>query len=95
MDARTLARGGAFEAGRGQRAEAGYGFPLFGGRFTGTLNLGFGLGDGGTRDWRIGWRLTPTVRGHPGLQLNLEAMRREAAGDDAGPGGMLRGAVRW
>ena len=78
---------------RGTRVR-GYGFPLFGGRFTGTPNLGLGFGDGGTRDWRIGWRLTPTVRGHPGFQLNLEATRREAD-DDAEQGVMLRGAVRW
>ena len=75
-DARALARGGAFEAERGLRAEAGYGVPLFGGRFTGTPNLGLGFGDGGTRDWRIGWRLTPTVRGHSAS--NSPSKRRAA-----------------
>ena len=95
-DARSLAPGGEFEAARGLQAEAGYGLPLFGGRFTGTPNAGLGLADGGARDWRIGWRLTSAVPGDSSFEVNLDATRREAANDeDAEHGVMLRGAVRW
>ena len=31
----------------------------FGDRFTGALEFGFGLSDGGARYLRIGWRLGP------------------------------------
>ena len=51
----------------------GYGLPLFGDRFTGTPNAGFGLSDGGARDWRIGWRLTSAVPDDPGFEVNLDA----------------------
>ena len=95
-DARALAPGAEFDAGRGLQGEMGYGMSLFGGGFTGTPNLGFGMSDGGARDWRIGWRLTSAVEGDPGFEVNLDAIRREAANDDAVEHGvMLRGAVRW
>ncbi len=94
-DARTLAPGGtAFEAARGLTAEAGYGVALPGG-FTGMPNLGYGMSDGGARDWRIGWRLTPNP-GSAGFEVNLDAVRREAANDnDAEHGVMLRSLMRW
>ncbi|MDE0381554.1 MAG: hypothetical protein OXI20_20170 [Rhodospirillales bacterium] len=95
-DARGLAPGTEFEAGRRLEGELGYGVGLFGDRFTGTPNLGFGLSDN-ARDWRIGWRLNSVVRGDPGFEVNLDAIRREAANDDepAEHGVMLRGAIRW
>ena len=95
-DARGLAPDGEFDAARGLQAEAGYGLALFGGRFTGTPNAGFGLADGGLRDWRLGWRLTSAVPGDPGFEVNLDATRREPA-NDAEPehGVMLRGGIRW
>ncbi len=42
-----------------QRLEGkiGYGLPVFGDRFTGTPEIGFGRSDGG-RDYSLGWRLT-------------------------------------
>ena len=89
-----LAAGGAFETSRGLRAEAGYGLGLFGGRFTGTPNLGFALSDGGTRDYRVGWRLTPAARGGPGFEVNLDATRSEAANDND-DALMLGGAISW
>ena len=99
-DARGLAPGGAgsgFEASRGLAAEAGYGMALFGDRFTGTPNVGFGMSDGGARDWRLGWRLTSAVRGDPGFEVNLDAVRREAANGNEPPehGVMLRSLIRW
>ena len=76
--------------------EIGYGMALFGGGFTGTPNLGFGLSDGGARDWRIGWRLTSTVLRDAGFGINLDAMRRERANDAAADHGvLLRGTLRW
>ena len=66
-------------------AEVGYGMAVFGGRFTGTPHVGFGLSEAG-RDWRVGWRLSS---GAGPLKLSLEAIRREPdnstrAGYDAG-----------
>ena len=74
----------------------GCGTALFGDRFTGTPNLGFGMSDGGARDWRIGWRLTSAVGDDPGFEVNLDAVRREAANDNSAEHGvMLRSLVRW
>ena len=78
------------------QAELGYGLAAFGGGFTGTPNLGLGLSGSG-RDWRLGWRLTPALRGAQGFEVNLDATRREPANDN-GPvehGIALRGAIRW
>ena len=75
-------------------AELGYGIAAFGGRFTGTPNLGFGMSEG-ARDYRVGWRLTSAVPGAPGFELNLDATRKEAADEDAEHGIALRGAIRW
>ena len=95
-DARALAPGAEFDAARGLRGEMGYGMALFGDRFTGTPNLGFGMSDGGARDYRIGWRLTSAVEGDPGFEVNLDAIRREAANDNAVEHGvMLRSLIRW
>ena len=75
-------------------AELGYGIALFGGGFTGTPHLGFGLSDT-ARDYRLGWRLTSARRGDPGFEIGLDATRREAANADAEHGLMLRGTIRW
>ena len=90
------AGGGRFEAASRLEGEIGYGLPLFGGAFTGTPNLGFGLSDGGARDWRLGWRLTAASSGTGGFELSLDATRSEPA-NDAEPehGVMLRATIRW
>lgn len=74
----------------------GFGFGAFGGAFTGTPNVGFGLSES-VRDLRLGWRLTSAVRRDPELVVNLDATRRESANGDVAPehGVMLRGALRW
>ena len=96
QDARSLAPGGDFEAARGVQGELGYGMALFGDRFTGTPKLGFGMADGGARDYRIGWRLTSAIEGDPGFEVNLDATRREPANDnEADHALMLRGAIPW
>ena len=85
-----------FEASRRLEGEIGYGLPVFGGAFTGTPNLGFGLSEG-ARDWRVGWRLAPAGATAAGFEMNLDATRSEPANDDGPPGHevMLRGALRW
>ncbi len=96
--ARDLAPGGGeFEAARSLQGEMGYGVPLFGERFTGTPNAGFGLSGGGARDWRIGWRLTSAVPNDPGFEVSLDATRREPADGNAPPehGVMLKSLIRW
>ena len=78
-------------------AEVGYGFAVFGGSFTGTPHVGFGLSEGGAREYRIGWRLTPARKGVSGLEVNLDATRKEPAdsGAPVGHGVMLGAATRW
>ena len=95
-DARGLAPEGEFEARQRLEGELGYGLALFGDRFTGTPNLGFGLSDT-ARDWRIGWRLTSAARGDPGFEAQLDATRRERAHGDEPPehAVMLTGVARW
>ena len=70
---------------------------LFGDRFTGTPNLGFGLSGAGAREYRIGWRLISVVRGDPGLEVTLDATRSEPADGNGEPehGVMLRAGIRW
>ena len=57
--------------------EAAYGVPAFGGRFTGSPHVGLGLATG-TRDYSLGWRLTPEGRAAPDLSLGVKATRRES-----------------
>ena len=87
--------GGFRTAGR-LEGEIGYGVVLFGGGIAGMPNLGFGLSDGGARDWRVGWRLTSALPRDPGFVVNLDAMRKEPA-NDATPehGVLLSGTLRW
>ncbi len=61
-------------------AEAAWGFPAFGGRFTGSPHVGVGLAPG-TRDYRLGWRLV-SASPASALSLALQATRREL---DAAP----------
>ncbi len=93
-------QGGGFEASGRLEGEIGYGLPVFGGGFTGTPNLGFGLSDNGAREYRLGWRLTSAVPGDPGFEVSLDATRSEPAnGNGAGApaehGVTLRAAIRW
>ena len=84
---------GTASAGR-LEAELGYGIAMFGGGFTGTPYLGFGLTAGG-RDYRLGWRLNSAERGDRGLALDLEATRREPADGNAEHRVMLLASIRW
>ena len=58
--------------------EAAYGFPAFGGRWTGSPHVGLGLATG-ARDYSVGWRLTPAANANaPGVSFGLRATRRES-----------------
>ncbi len=83
--------------------EIGYGLPAFGDRYTGTPNLGFGLSDGGSREYRLGWRLARTNGGSFGsFGLSLDATRSEPANNNDSSSGtapahsiVLRAGLRW
>ena len=62
--------------------EAAWGFPAFGGRFTGSPHVGLGLATG-TRDYSLGWRLSPEAASAPDLSFGLKATLRES--DAAAP----------
>ena len=79
---------------------AGYGFAMFGGGFTGTPEIGFGLSEsasGSARDYSLGWRLTRAGSGAGSLEFLLEARRRESANDDVPPehGIGFTATARW
>ena len=59
-------------------AEAAYGLPAFGGRWTASPHAGLGLAPG-TRDLTLGWRWTPAENAHP-LSFGLKATRRQSDG---------------
>ena len=61
-------------------AEAAYGFPILGGRFTGTPWVRAGLLESG-RDYQVGYRISPA--GQFGSHLGIEGMRRETDDGDA------------
>ncbi|MDE2911792.1 MAG: hypothetical protein OXL68_02555, partial [Paracoccaceae bacterium] len=77
-------------------AELGYGLALFGGGFTGTPHVGFGLSET-DREVRMGWRLSPAGSGGPGFGISLDATRTESANDNAGPeyGIGMNVTARW
>ena len=73
---------------------------MFGGGFTGTPEIGFGLSEstsGSARDYSLGWRLTRAGSGPGSLEFLLEARRRESANDDvpADHGIGFTATARW
>ena len=75
------AEGGALER-RRLEATLGYGLALFGGRYTGTPELGLGLSDA-SREYRLGWRLAEARRTGLVFGLDVEGARRERAAGEA------------
>ena len=57
--------------------EAAYGFPVFGGRFTGNPHVGLGFATT-ARDYTLGRRWTPEAASAPDLSFGLRATRRES-----------------
>ena len=75
----------------------GYGFGVFGDRFTATPGVGLGLSDG-HREYRLGWALGLVRGGSLSMDFDLSGLRREAANDEgAEPEHVLtlQGQVRW
>ena len=75
-------RAGGSEATSRWAVEAAYGLPAFGGRWTGSPHMGFGLATA-ARDYSLGWRLAPEAANAPDLSFGVKATRRE--GDYAEP----------
>ncbi len=74
-------RTGGSEATSRWALEAAYGFPAFGGRWTGSPHAGLGLATG-ARDYSVGWRLTPEAKANaPDVSFGLRATRRESDTD--------------
>ena len=94
FDRRTGAQGLGEEATGRWTAQAAWGFPAFGGRYTGSPHAGFGLSDT-ARDYTLGWRLAPQGRTALDLSFGVKATRRESA--DASPehGVGVEAGVRW
>ena len=69
--------------------EAAYGFPAFGGRFTGSPHVGLGLATG-ARDYSVGWRLAPETATTQDLSFGLRAPPYRRASETGG----CRGAAR-
>ena len=89
-----VALDGATPQGGRLGTEAAWGFPAFGGRYTGTPYLGLGLTEVG-RDYRFGWRLGAVDIEALQLSLGLEGTRRESDGRPPEHGAMLRSSLRW
>ena len=83
-DARGLAGNESFEPAGRLDAEAGWGFGAFGGRGLATPFAGLSLSDAGERTWRSGVRWTLG----PDTAFGVEAIRREAANDNAAEHGV-------
>ena len=89
-----VALDGATPQGGRLGTEAAWGFPAFGGRYTGTPYLGLGLTEAG-RDYRFGWRLGAVDIEALELSLGLEGTRRESGGRPPVHGAMLLSSLRW
>ena len=74
-------------------AEAAYGLPAFGGRWTASPHAGLGLAPG-ARDLTLGWRWTPAENAHP-LSFGLKATRRESDGAAPEHAVGFEASARW
>ncbi len=74
-------------------AEATWGFPALGRRFTGSPHVGLGLATG-ARDYTLGWRLTPEA-GALDLGFGVTATRRESDGAAPQHGIGVQLNTRW
>ena len=81
-------------AGRRWTAEAGYGRPALGGRFTGVPYVGYTQSDTG-RDTTLGVRLAPGGREALDLSLDLKATRRRSEGEGVEHGVGFELGVQW
>ena len=72
----------------------GYGFPLFGGRYTGTPAIGFGLTEAG-REYIHSWRLAEARSEGFVFGLDVEGTRRESVADGSGPEHVIEVGLGW
>ena len=79
---------------RALEARLGYGFALFGDRFTGTPELGFGMSNG-ERDYSVNWRLAEVRGSGLAFELGLGTTRREPVEGEAGPERRLAASLSW
>ena len=89
----TLDERSGAEATRRWTAEAAWGFPAFGGRYTASPHAGLGLAPG-TRDVTLGWRWTPAENAHP-LAFGLKATRRQSDGAAPEHAVGFEASARW
>ena len=76
-------------------AEAAYGLPVFGRRFTGSPHVGLGLATA-ARDYSVGWRLTPAANANaPDVSFGLKAARRENDGTEPEQTVGFEATARW
>ena len=85
---------GASASARRLEARVGYGFGVFGDRFTAVPEFGLGLSDT-DREVRLGWRLAERVTSGLAFELGVEATRREPEHGDAGPEFGLGVGLGW
>ena len=72
----------------------GYGFGLFGDRYTGTPEVGFGLSEA-HRETVLGWRLAEVSRAGLVFELGIEGARREPVGGGSGAERRLVVSLGW
>ena len=72
----------------------GYGFALFGGRYTGTPEIGLVLMEAG-REYIHSWRLAEARREGLVFGLDVEGTRRESATGDGGPEHRIEVGLGW
>ena len=72
----------------------GYGFPLFGGRYTGTPEIGFGLTETG-REYIHNWRLAEARSEGFVFGLDVEGTRRESVTDNSGTEHVIGFGLGW
>ena len=76
-------------------AEAAYGLPAFGGRWTGSPHVGLGFATR-ARDYSLGWRLTPAANANaPDVSFGLRATRRESDTPQAEHTVGVEATMRW
>ena len=78
LERETVAGLASSNSSRGEQltAEAAYGFPILGGRFTGTPWVSAGLLENG-RDYRIGYRISPARQLGPHKHIGIEGIWQE------------------
>ena len=97
LERTTLTGLGAEDSGLSARrldARIGYGFGVYGDRYTATPELGLRLSDTG-REHRLGWRLAERVSSGFAFDLGLEGTRSEFSGAGSGAGHGLVAGAGW